>query len=59
MIEMTLAELMSEDDALARDKNELAILRKYRRLPQDSREQATMLIDAVLDTLDKPQDKRN
>lgn len=51
MIEMTLAELISEDDALARNSVELSILRRTRKVPHDKLDQAEALIAAVLSTL--------
>jgi transcriptional regulator with XRE-family HTH domain len=40
MLEMTLAELLSEDDALARNSVELSILRHTRRVPAEKLDQA-------------------
>jgi len=51
MLEMTLAELMSEDDALARNPVELSILRRTRKVPHDKLDQAEALNAAVLSTL--------
>lgn len=56
MLEMTLAELMSEDDALARNPVELSILRRTRKIPPEKLDQAEALIAAVLDTLTPPED---
>ena len=51
MLNMTLAELVSEDDALARNDVELQVLRAVRNVPDQKRKEAADLIKAVLATL--------
>jgi transcriptional regulator with XRE-family HTH domain len=46
----TLAELLSEDDSLARNQHELDMLRALRDVPEDQRDHAVALISAVLST---------
>ena len=58
MLDMTLAELVSEDDALARNEFELSLLRAARDIPTDKQHQAAELIGAILATLKKPVDSR-
>lgn len=51
MLDMTLAELLSEDDSLARNKVELDTLRLLRDLPPDQVQAAGAMIAALLQTL--------
>lgn len=55
MLEISLAELLSEDDALARNSVELSILRRARKVPPEKLKQAEALIAAVLATLAEPE----
>ena len=54
MLGMSLAEMLSEDDSLARNKLELEILRTLRSVPEARQADAAALIAAVLATLRKP-----
>lgn len=54
MLEMSILELLDEDDCLARNAHELATLRALRDIPEEQRAQASALITAVLATLRQP-----
>lgn len=55
MLGLSLAEMLSEDDCLARNTHELAALRSLREVDDRHLEQAVALISAVLSTLKSPQ----
>lgn len=54
MLGLSPAEMLSEDDCLARNALELDALRQLRKIPDDQLEHALALVSAVLSTLQKP-----
>jgi transcriptional regulator with XRE-family HTH domain len=60
MLDMTLAELLAEDDSLARNATELDLLRQLRTIPPQQMEQARIMISALLASLSQlpPQDHK-
>jgi len=54
MLGLSIAEMLSEDDCLARNQIELETLRALREIPEDQRDRAAALIAAVLSALREP-----
>lgn len=54
LIGISYADMMLDDDSLARDQNELDMLRSLRNIPDDQKEHALALVKAILATLQKP-----
>lgn len=51
MLGISISDMLSEDDCLARTALELETLRTLRQVPKDKEDQAAALIRAVLETL--------
>ena len=51
MIDISFADLVSEDDAICRSLWELENLRRLREIPEAQRAQASLLIDTIAKTL--------
>jgi transcriptional regulator with XRE-family HTH domain len=51
VLNLTIVDLLADDDSLARNDLELTLLRRLRNIPEKDRDQAAALIAAVLDTL--------
>ena len=51
LLRISITEMLENDDSIARTEKELAILRKFRNIPESEQDLAASLVDAVLEKI--------